>query len=68
MNKITDKTKLGELMKDKKIVKVLEKHGVPCLSCPMAGFELDKISLGKICEGYNIKKEPLLSDLNKIKQ
>lgn len=38
--KITKKTKLSEIAKDKKLAKILiEEHGLFCVSCHLAPFE-----------------------------
>ena len=65
--KITSKTTLKKILEIKKAEKVLAKHGVPCISCPMASFEIDKLEVGKVCKAYGIKLKELLEDLNSIK-
>jgi hypothetical protein len=69
MKKITTKTKLREILENKKLFKVLEKYNFPCLSCPLAKFELENLELGQICKIYNIDAKKLIKELNeKIKE
>ncbi len=63
--KITNKTTLKEILETPGAEGVLAKHGVPCVSCPMAKFELDKLEIGEVCKMYGIDLEKLLEDLNK---
>lgn len=63
--KITKDTTLSEVM-DEKFQKIMAKYNVPCLSCPMAKMEMEKLRLGEICQMYGIDLEGLLKDLNNI--
>lgn len=63
--KTTNKTTLEKILKEKGADEILAKHGVPCISCPMAKFELDKLKIGDICKMYGIDAKKLLADLNK---
>jgi hypothetical protein len=62
--RISQNTTLAELMKKKGAEKVLQKYNVPCLSCPMAKFEMDKLQIGEICKMYGLDLKGLLKDLN----
>jgi hypothetical protein len=64
--KVDEHTKLGKIMKLKGINKILEKHKVPCISCPMAKMEIDSLEIGSVCEMYGLKKKELLLDINHI--
>lgn len=61
--KITKDTTLEEIMKIKGAEKVLMKHGVPCVSCPMAQMERGFLKLGEVCERYGIDSDKLLKEL-----
>lgn len=61
--KYTKKTKLTELMKDKKAVEVLMKRGIYCLGCPMAMSE----TLEQGCSAHGLDVEEVLEELNKNK-
>ncbi len=74
-NKITEKTTLAEILKypeadpiRKKFSngarKILAKHNLPCLSCPMAKFEIENLKIGDVCKMYGIDLEKLLKELN----
>lgn len=64
MQKITEKTNLKKILEKKGAEGILAKHGVPCISCPMAKFEIDKLKIGEVCEIYGINAGKLLKDLN----
>jgi len=63
--KITPRTTLAEILKKKGAKKILAKYNLPCLHCPMAKFELDKLSLGQVCQMYNLPLKKIIADLNK---
>jgi len=63
--KTTAKTTLEKILHKKGGEEVLAKHGVPCVSCPMAKMEMDKLKIGEVCKMYSINAEKLLKDLNK---
>jgi len=63
----TKDTKLRELLDHKETKVILTDSGVPCASCPFARMELDILTLGEICESYDIDLERLLEKLNKTK-
>ena len=67
MAEFTKETKLAELLENPKATEVSAKHKIPCLGCPFAQIEMNKLKIGEICKMYGIKLEPLLKDLNKIK-
>lgn len=66
MKKITKDTTLDEILADPKAGEILSKHNVPCLSCPMAKFEIKSLKIGDVCEMYSIDLKKLLEDLNKV--
>lgn len=65
-NKVTKDTTLAELLKNPETQKILLKHNVPCLGCPYAQFETDKLKIGDVCKMYEINLENLLKELNKL--
>lgn len=65
--KITKNSTLEKIMEKSGAEKILAKHSVPCLSCPMAKFEISELKIGEVCKMYGIKLDKLLKDLNKIK-
>jgi hybrid cluster-associated redox disulfide protein len=67
MPRITKETTLAEILKRPKTKEVLKKFNVPCLACPFAKFEMEKLKIGEICNMYNIDLQSLLTELNKVK-
>lgn len=65
MSKITAKTTLKKILELKGAEEILAKNGVPCVSCPMAAMEIDKLEIGKVCEAYGLNLEKILKDLDK---
>ena len=62
---IDKNTILSEVLKQKGAEKILAKYNLPCLTCPMAKFEIESLKLGQVCETYSIDIEKLLKELNK---
>ena len=70
VNKITKSTTLQKIIdlpaqagKNSGAV-ILAKNGVPCLSCPMSQFEIDKLKIGDVCKMYGLNLEKILKELN----
>ena len=64
MKKVTSKTTLDKILKIKGAEEILARHGVPCLSCPMASFEIDKLRIGEVCKMYGLNFKKILEELN----
>ena len=62
--KITKNTTLSEILETSGADKILAKHNLPCLTCPFAKMEMEKLKLGEICASYGINLDKLLKDLN----
>jgi len=62
--KIDQSTTLKEIFEIEGIGEILIKYNVPCLSCPMASFEIETLKLGDICRVYGIDAKKLLEGLN----
>ncbi|MDO8524295.1 MAG: DUF1858 domain-containing protein [bacterium] len=62
--KITKDTNLAEIMAKESAKDILAKHRVPCLTCPMAQFEVQGLTIGDVCKMYGIDLKKLLEDLN----
>jgi hypothetical protein len=65
INKITQKTTLAKILEKKGAEKILHKYGVPCMSCPMATFEIEKLQIGQVCKMYGLNLKEILKELNK---
>ncbi len=64
MAKITSKTTLEKIIEKKGADKILMENGVPCLSCPMSQFEIDKLKIGEVCKMYGLNLDKILKELN----
>lgn len=67
INKINGKTTLKKILDIKGGAKILMENGVPCLSCPMASFEIDMLKIGEVCKMYKLNLNKILKELNKTK-
>jgi len=63
--KITSKTTLAKILEKKGADVILMENGVPCLSCPMSQFEIDKLEIGEVCKMYDLPLKKILDELNK---
>lgn len=63
--KITKKTTLEKILEKQRGEEILTKHGVPCVSCPMAKFEIEKLEIGEVCKMYGLPIKDIINDLNK---
>ncbi len=66
--KITEDTILADILKVKGAEEILTKFNVPCLGCPFAKFEIEKLKIGDVCRNYDIDIENLLRELNKLEK
>jgi len=64
MRKITVKTKLKKILESPKAEEILIKYAVPCVSCPMAIFELEELEIGKVAKMYKLDLRAILKELN----
>jgi hypothetical protein len=62
--KITSKTTLAKIMDKKGGNEILMKNGVPCLACPMAEMEIDKLKIGEVCKMYGLNLKKIIKELN----
>ena len=68
MKKITSNTSLSDILESEGAEKILVKYNLPCLTCPFAKMEMDKLKIGQICKMYGIDLKALLKELNEKKQ
>ena len=64
-DKITEDTTLAEILEKPKLIKILAKYNLPCLSCPFAKMEMENLKIGEICKMYNIQLGSLLTELSR---
>lgn len=62
--KITKNNTLAEIIKKDGAENILANNGVPCLSCPMAEQEIDKLKIGEVSMMYGLNLEKILKELN----
>lgn len=62
--KITKEATLKEILRIPGVEKILVKHQLPCLGCPMAALEMDKLKIGDISKMYGLDLKNLLKELN----
>jgi len=65
--KITENSILAEILEIEGTEEILRKHKVPCLSCPMAKYEISQLRISDICKLYKINLPLLLKELNEKK-
>ncbi|MCL5010844.1 MAG: hypothetical protein M1127_01375 [Patescibacteria group bacterium] len=65
VQKINSKTLLSGVLNSTGAEAVLAKYRVPCLSCPMAQYEVGQLSIGDVCKMYSLDQRGLLAELNK---
>ncbi len=63
--KITKTTTLEKVLEIPNVEQILSKYKVPCLTCPMAKFEMASLRIGDICKMYGIDEKEFLLELNK---
>lgn len=64
-NKITESATLAQILEYPGASDILTKHNLPCLHCPMAAYEMNKLKIGEIAKMYNLDIDSILKDLNK---
>ena len=64
--KITEKTTLKDILGIEGAEEILMKHKLPCLTCPMAAFELEQLEIGKVAKMYGLDIKTILKELNSI--
>jgi hypothetical protein len=52
--KITKDSNLAEILELKRAEKILAKYNLPCLTCPFASMEMERLKIGQICKMYGI--------------
>ncbi|MCK4967935.1 MAG: hypothetical protein KAS12_02675 [Candidatus Aenigmarchaeota archaeon] len=57
-------TTLAEILKHSQANKILAKYHLPCLFCPMAQYEISKLTIGEVAEMYHLNLTGMLKELN----
>ncbi|OIO49975.1 hypothetical protein COX74_01520 [bacterium (Candidatus Gribaldobacteria) CG_4_10_14_0_2_um_filter_41_16] len=64
--KINSKTLLSDILNLTGAEVILSKYKVPCLTCPMAQYEMQSLTIGDVCKMYGLDLPKLLVELNKL--
>ena len=59
-------TTLKELLNLKGGMEILAKYNLPCLSCPMAAYEIAELKIGEVAEMYGLDSEKIIKDFNSL--
>ncbi len=62
--KFTKDSALAEILNSPGSQEVLAKYDLPCLTCPFAAMEMEKLKIGEVCQQYGIDTDKLLKELN----
>jgi len=62
--KFTKDVFIADILEKPEFVEILKKHNFPCVTCPMARFEMEKLKIGEVCKMYDIDEKKLIKDLN----
>lgn len=65
---ITSRATLKTILELPNGKKVLNEMKIPCLRCPMMAMEMEKLTIGRICKGYQIDLKKVLEKLNQKKK
>ena len=60
-------TKLAEILEFPEAEAILRKYNLPCLTCPMAKFEMQELSLGQVSGVYGLQGQKILDELNEAR-
>lgn len=68
MPKVTENTAVADILKLPGAEEILAKYNLPCLTCPLAKFEVEKLKIGQVCQIYGLDIKNLLKELNEKKK
>ncbi len=63
---ITKDNTLKEILGNPGAEEILKKNSVPCMSCPMAQFELNSLKIGQVAKMYHLDLNKIIKDLNSL--
>jgi hypothetical protein len=63
---VTQDTLLADVLKIPGAEEILHKYNLPCMGCPMMGFEIGMLKIGDTARAYGIDYKKLIEDLNKL--
>lgn len=62
---INERTTVKEILDIRGGEKILKKYNLPCLSCPMASFEIESLEIGEVSDMYGLDKKSIIKEVNK---
>ncbi len=62
--KFTKDSILADILENPGSQEILAKYNLPCLTCPFAKMEMEKLKIGEVCQQYGIDTDNLLKELN----
>ena len=65
--KFTKNVTIGQILGHPEGRRILAKYRLPCLHCPMAAYEMERLKIGDVAKMYGINIENLLVELNYAK-
>jgi len=68
MIKITEDTVLAEILQQPGAEEILMNHGLPCLHCPMAVYELGDLKLEEVAKKYGLDFKKIKKELEGLNQ
>jgi len=57
---------LAEVLQIQGAAEVLNKYSLPCMGCPLMGFEVGMLRIGEVCRTYGIDSKKVIKDLNSL--
>jgi hypothetical protein len=63
---ITRDTLLSDVLKIPGSDEILHKYNLPCMGCPMMGFEMGMLKIGDTARAYGLNDKKLIEDLNRL--
>ncbi|MCX6710408.1 MAG: hypothetical protein NTV63_05685 [Candidatus Woesearchaeota archaeon] len=66
--RVTNDTTLAQALEIKGADEIISKFNLPCMGCPMAGFEMGMLKLGDVCRAYGIDGDSLIKELNSLSE
>ena len=64
--KIDKNTTVKEILEIEGGEDILKKYNLPCLSCPMASFEIGSLKIGEVSEMYGLDIDNIIKGLNDL--